>query len=61
MGERQLACVECGEATAGHGRGWEAHLAEGDEEGEEVVVFCPRCAVREFGDRCQRQPEPPFC
>jgi hypothetical protein len=34
-------------------RGWRAFLASGEDENEaevEVVIFCPACAEREFGE-----------
>lgn len=46
-----LACEEC-DATATASAtafGWEAHLADVEEDGQDdVVVYCPRCAFREF-------------
>jgi hypothetical protein len=58
-----LRCEECqGEARAEAARHWRAYLFV-IEEGEppEVVVYCPDCAEREFGeagrpqnDRAQR-------
>jgi hypothetical protein len=43
---RPLCCVECGCVCLEGCRGWRAYLAGEDE----VVVYCPACAVREFGD-----------
>lgn len=40
-----LACCECGLRSSGRAQGWEAHRADL----EEVVVYCPECAEREFG------------
>jgi hypothetical protein len=32
--------------------GWQAHLVDVDDDGEdEVVFYCPHCAAREFGGR----------
>jgi hypothetical protein len=47
-----LRCEECrSEATAKKTRRWRAYLTV-VEEGKlpEVVVYCPECAKREFGD-----------
>ncbi len=50
-----LICEECGRVAAGGEHGWKGYLAglneddEGDEGGAEVLIFCPRCAEREFG------------
>jgi hypothetical protein len=44
-----LRCIECDETTD-IGRGWKAYL--GGEPGvdeDEVVIYCPACAEREFG------------
>jgi DNA-directed RNA polymerase subunit RPC12/RpoP len=45
-----LRCIECG-AESERGLNWEARIAYDPEEDEpaEVAVFCPACAVREFG------------
>jgi hypothetical protein len=46
-----LRCEEC-DALCDYGEGWIAHLVDDEEEPEQdayVVVFCPRCAAREFG------------
>jgi hypothetical protein len=48
-----LRCEECGKQvlTDVEAHGWRAYLthAEGDES-REVVVLCPDCAEREFGE-----------
>jgi hypothetical protein len=47
-----LRCDECGDTTT-DGTGWKAALAVGGEDAEdvqEVAVFCPECAEREFAD-----------
>jgi hypothetical protein len=46
-------CEECGKETTSEveAHGWRAYLTVADEgEPEEVVVLCPDCAKREFGD-----------
>jgi hypothetical protein len=45
-----LRCIECG-AESKRGLGWEARIAydPDDDAPADVVVFCPACAVREFG------------
>lgn len=51
MGERTdmkasaLRCVECGLVSSGRDKGWEAHLTIDNEIG----LYCPECAEREFG------------
>lgn len=48
-----LCCVEC-EETTDVGRGWKAYLGGDLELGdEEVVIYCPACAEREFGSNEQ--------
>jgi hypothetical protein len=45
-----VRCQECGrEDDSDDERGWKAYIADVDDGGEEVVVFCPRCAERELG------------
>ena len=49
--EHVLVCVECGIVTE-DGAGWQAYLTVGDEDAEhveQVAVYCPECAAREFG------------
>jgi hypothetical protein len=49
-----LACVECDRRAGKLERGWEGHRVDLDDDGEdedEVVLFCPACAIREFGPR----------
>jgi hypothetical protein len=53
MGRAKIAleCVECGKEAGEIAPGWQAYLV-GDpdiEDDEEVVVYCPDCARREFG------------
>jgi hypothetical protein len=47
-----LTCVECGFTATDKALRWQAHLAYDPREDEAafVVVFCPGCATREFGD-----------
>jgi hypothetical protein len=42
--------VQCGDVDR-FGRGWVACIAEvlDQDDGQEVFVFCPGCAEREFG------------
>ena len=42
----RLQCVECGRVSGQNERGWTARLTVDDE----VVVYCPQCDEREFGD-----------
>jgi hypothetical protein len=47
---RAPVCEECGRAIIEGERGWQGHLVDLDDDGEdEVLYFCPRCAEREFG------------
>ncbi len=53
MGDEQnyLLCAECGEATdAGHFARWRVERTDEPGERLELVVYCPDCARREFGD-----------
>lgn len=46
-----LECVECGQAAHDACAGWKAYVADGYEfPASEVLVYCPGCAEREFGD-----------
>ena len=50
--EHLLVCAECATEAPPGAFGWLACLGVGDEDAEEieeVVVFCPECAAREFG------------
>jgi hypothetical protein len=47
---RRLVCVECRRETTGPEKGWRAVLAGGVEDELGVVVYCPACAEREFGE-----------
>jgi hypothetical protein len=45
-----LVCCECGRASCGATIGWEGHLVDLDDDGQdEVAFFCSACAEREFG------------
>jgi hypothetical protein len=56
----RLVCVECRRPADAQARGWQGHLVEADDdEGDEVVFFCPLCAAREFGDLHRRPLDPP--
>ena len=47
-----MRCIECGEIATPGCRGWRAFIAEDPDEDESpfVVVYCPECWVREFGE-----------
>jgi hypothetical protein len=46
-----LVCVACEQPDEGSGRGWQGYLADLDDDGlDELVLFCPSCAYREFGE-----------
>jgi hypothetical protein len=57
-----LTCVECGTTAIDAGVAWEAHLAYDPREDEAsfVVVFCPWCAAREFGNDVEQAPQGPL-
>ncbi len=46
-----MVCQECGVRADGKAAGWRAYRADFlDEDSEPIVlVYCPVCAVREFG------------
>jgi hypothetical protein len=50
-----LCCVECRREATGKGLGWRAILGLEDDDTETVVVLCPDCAYREFGDERERR------
>ena len=51
MEAERLTCTECSTVADDDARGWEAHLVDKDDDGQdEVVYYCPRCAAREFYD-----------
>ena len=44
-----VRCQECGVEAEQDAQGWEAHLADLDDDGQdEVVLYCPVCAEYEF-------------
>jgi hypothetical protein len=45
-----LECAECKVSSTGKARGWRALLGLEDDDTETVVVLCPDCAEREFGE-----------
>ena len=52
VGNLLLRCVECGVESPGLAPGWRAYLVDEpdeDEQEQEVLMFCPECAEREFG------------
>ena len=57
MGWPMLNCEECATqpATVEEALRWRAYLIgvvdDDGDDGEEVAVYCPECADREFGDR----------
>jgi hypothetical protein len=44
--ERALECSECVKLAESGGKGWRGYLDHGDV----VVLFCPECTEREFGE-----------
>jgi hypothetical protein len=50
--QQVLACAECGRLSDGQALGWQALVVSDDDElpleDDDVVVFCPDCAAREF-------------
>ena len=50
VSSNRLQCVECGPCLARVERGWTARLTVDDE----VVVYCPECGEREFGNEPRR-------
>jgi hypothetical protein len=54
-----LRCVECGVPADNRAAGWQAFLADGIEfPRAQVLVYCPRCAEREFGAGSSRPSTP---
>lgn len=41
-----FCCIECGAEDDRESRGWRAYLLRDELE---VDLYCPRCAMREFG------------
>jgi hypothetical protein len=52
MGWPMLNCEECATqpATVEEALRWRAYLIAVVDDDEEVAVYCPECADREFGD-----------
>lgn len=51
----ELVCIECGRRADEEARGWQGHLVDLDDDGDdEVVFYCPLCATREFGTHRDR-------
>jgi hypothetical protein len=47
--DEPLVCDECAGVSDEAARGWEAHLADVDDDGsDDLVIYCPACAQREF-------------
>jgi hypothetical protein len=44
-----VRCQECGREDGSEER-WKAYLVDSDDGGEEVVISCGPCSLREFGD-----------
>lgn len=44
-----MRCEECETETTGTAKGWRAYIAE--DQPPFVVIYCPTCALREFGQR----------
>jgi hypothetical protein len=47
-----LQCAECGKVAVAEAEGWKAEIADDprDDDAPEVVILCPECWAREFGD-----------
>lgn len=45
-----IRCVECGAESEELAAGWRGYLAgDFNEDENEVLLYCPECARREFG------------
>jgi len=44
-----LRCVECGLESDQLAIGWRAYVTDEEAEESRILMFCPRCAEREFG------------
>ena len=44
----ELLCIECGSRSDRDAIHWEAHLAGRGDDGDEIALYCPSCAAREF-------------
>jgi hypothetical protein len=42
-----LVCAECGKQADAKGAAWKAFLTD---EPDEIALYCPDCAEREFGE-----------
>src|SRR5215210_5049237 len=58
MAETRLVCVECEAWADWSAAGWEAHLVSGDDDRDEVLIYCPGCAQREFHSPPSEPPSP---
>jgi DNA-directed RNA polymerase subunit RPC12/RpoP len=47
-----LRCVECGKEATDSAIEWRGYLTDDDE----VAIYCPDCAEREFGAEPRRWP-----
>jgi hypothetical protein len=50
---REVRCAECGRIAPPDAPGWKADIGDDprDDDPPEVVMFCPECWDREFGER----------
>jgi hypothetical protein len=59
----RVRCQECGREAEveAHAAGWVAYRVDlpDDPDEPEVIVFCPECARREFGDAELETTAPP--
>jgi hypothetical protein len=47
----EVRCIECDVVATGPTDGWKAYIDSGrDGEPAEIVIYCPECAEREFGE-----------
>jgi hypothetical protein len=48
----EIRCVECGRIAPAAAIGWKADIGDDlrDDDPSEVVMFCPECWEREFGE-----------
>lgn len=50
LADMKLVCEECGCEAVAIALGWQGHLVDLDDDGQdEVAFFCLLCAQREFG------------
>jgi hypothetical protein len=47
--ELVLECVECQTRSIGNAFAWRALVVPGDGPEDELALYCPDCAWREFG------------